>query len=463
MKAKRILACVLAAAMVIPMAACGKKQEVEGKINITIGCWPDDTNPTGQERMAKVREDFMAQYPDINIITDTTYYDSQTLNMKGSANQLVTLYSCPVTEVSTASRAGYALPITKYMDKYGYTEAMNPEVLDVCKGDDGEIYAIPTSAYKQGFYINKNMFEEAGLVNADGSVKIPKTWDEVAEYAKIVKDKTGKAGFAYGTTNNIGGWLFLNIAKSFGVEEFVVQKEDGSYEAAFNTPECVEAVQYLKDLKWKYDVLLDDSNVDQLGMYKYFGTDQAAMMIAAPPCNWLYSDYKMDMNNGIVAAMPEGPAGAYSQMGADVYMISPDATEEQVDACFKWMQFNGNCPEVSEERVETLKAGYAQQVEKGNPVMSKDPFPIYSKGNAAEVRNNARAEYVNIDMANFDDYFNNSDNVKVFPEPAVCAQQLYAILDKVVQEIFSNENADVAALVEEAANDYQLNQLNKLD
>ena len=239
MKMKRILTGLLAAVMLtLTLTACGPTKGEAGKVNITIGCWPADTDPKGKARMDKLRDEFMAQNPDINIITDTTYYDTKNLNLKGSAKQLATLYACPVTEVSTAYAAGYAKPITKYMDEYGYTEAMDEDLLDVCKGADGEIYAIPTSAYKQGLYINKNLFKAAGLVNADGSVKYPTTWEEVAECAKTVTEKTGVAGFAFPTINNVGGWLLLSIAKSYGAD-FVKRNDDGRYEAIFITPEFV--------------------------------------------------------------------------------------------------------------------------------------------------------------------------------------------------------------------------------
>ena len=47
MKIRKVLAGLLAAVMVVPMAACGPAKEEAGKVNITIGNWPADTDPLG--------------------------------------------------------------------------------------------------------------------------------------------------------------------------------------------------------------------------------------------------------------------------------------------------------------------------------------------------------------------------------------------------------------------------------
>ena len=49
---------------------------------------------------------------------------------------------------------------------------------------------IPYSLSNPVLYINKDILREAGLAE-DG----PATWQEVSEFAKTVKEKTGKYGF----------------------------------------------------------------------------------------------------------------------------------------------------------------------------------------------------------------------------------------------------------------------------
>ena len=57
--------------------------------------------------------------------------------------------------------------------------------------------------------------------------------------------------------------------------------DDGKWKATFNSPECAEALQYIKDLKWKYDVLPSNALIDGSEYSKIFATGGAAMQITA--------------------------------------------------------------------------------------------------------------------------------------------------------------------------------------
>lgn len=74
-----------------------------------------------------------------------------------------------------------------------------------------------------------------------------------ADVTAQIKQKTGKTGLFLPNTDGSGGWIFMNLAWSFGTD--FVKEENGNIVSAFNTPECVKALQYIKDLKWKYDAL----------------------------------------------------------------------------------------------------------------------------------------------------------------------------------------------------------------
>lgn len=73
-----------------------------------------------------------------------------------------------------------------------------------------------------------------------------------------------------------------------------------------------------------------------------------------------------------------------------------------------------------------------------------------------------RKEFTNIKHENYEQYYA-FDGVTILPEPEVCAQQLYGILDKCMQEVITNKDANVDELIKTACHDFQVNQLDKLD
>jgi len=87
-------------------------------------------------------------------------------------------------------------------------------------------------------------------------------------------------------------------------------------------------------------------------------------------------------------------------------------------------------------------------------------LPLASDAESLRITNEAQAPYVNIPMENCQSGLDLSD-VTIKPEEPVCCQQLYAVLDKCIQEVLTNEDADVAKLVETACKDFQVNHLDK--
>ena len=195
------------------------------------------------------------------------------------SGQLPTIYSTHFTEVSQIIAAGYSADLTDELKKQGIYDKINKDVLDLVS-KDGKVYAFPSAAYILGIAFNVDDFQAAGLMNADGTPQQPKTWDELAQFAVKLKQATGRPGFVFPTANNNGGWQFTQIAWSYGAD-FMEKGSDGKWKAVFNSPEAAEALQWIKDLKWKYDVLPANTLIDHEELYKTFGTKAASMVIGA--------------------------------------------------------------------------------------------------------------------------------------------------------------------------------------
>ena len=75
MKKKRILAMAMSTIIVATMiAGCGttgSKDEVDGKVSITIGNWPNpEANPESYEIIEESKKMYMEKYPDVDFKTD---------------------------------------------------------------------------------------------------------------------------------------------------------------------------------------------------------------------------------------------------------------------------------------------------------------------------------------------------------------------------------------------------------
>ncbi|MDJ0394196.1 ABC transporter substrate-binding protein [Rhodococcus sp. G-MC3] len=78
---------------------------------------------------------------------------------------------------------------------------------------DGTTYGVPFVFSTPVFYYNATLFEQAGLNPADP----PSTWDEVADAAKTIADRTGKGGvYLDCLTKSAKDWCFQSLVRSNG-------------------------------------------------------------------------------------------------------------------------------------------------------------------------------------------------------------------------------------------------------
>lgn len=463
MKLKKVLALALAASMsVAVLSSCGGKENAtteNGKVVITVGNWPDEeTNPKGYETRMQMKADFEAKYPDIEIKPDSWAYDMKTFAAKAEGGTLPTVYNTFATELRKIINLGYSADVTEAMKKYGYYDSLSDEIKNEIS-EDGKVYILPSSAYSLGIVVNMNLFKQAGLLNEDGSPKAPKTFDDVKAMAKTIKEKTGKAGFLFPTTENGGGWNFTNLAWSFGGD--FMKETDAGWKADF-TDGVSDALKFLRDMKWEDNSLPESTLINNTEAMKMIATDQAAMAFAHPgQLNILTSQYGMSTDLIGFVKMPEGPAGRIALMGGDYVAFSPEATEEQIDATFKWLMFKGDLPatELTDEIKESVRKSIQEKIDSGR-VIGVNDIKLWSSANEVEAyKDEVIEELRNIDEKNVADY-NDKTGLTYRTEEKMCAQELYALLDSCIQEVLTNESADCQTVLEKAEADFQNNNLN---
>lgn len=455
---------MLAAAMSAGMlSGCGGDVGTSsGKTEISIGKWPTKEG-SELDNYNRVKEEYEAKYPDVTILPDNWTFDLGTFYPKAEAGLLPTLFSTYVTEVQRMKDSGYVADLTDVLKKNGYDGMFNPKMLDIIS-KNGKIYALPWAGSVFGLAFNTEMMQAAGLMQEDGTPMQPKDWDEMAQFAVKIKQATGKPGFVIPTANNNGGWVFSCLAWSYGVD-FMEQQSDGSWKATFNTDEAAEALQFVKDLKWKYDVLPSNTLIDYNEYMKVYGTGGAGMAIQAGDIAAKVTQYDMKPDQLGMMALPRGPKRWVTLLGGMLDCVSAQADEAQIDAAVKWFEMFGRSFKLTDESKKSIENKINTSIDKGEligiksmQVWKDDAESIKFENELIDKNANSNPNHVRL----YNEFVAASE-VECQPEEPVCAQDLYGILDNCIQEVLTDKNADCKAILEKANADFQRNYLDNLD
>ena len=86
-----------------------------------------------------------------------------------------------------------------------------PNILDLAKDSKGNQVGVPYSLSTPVLYLNRDLLKEAGLDPAG-----PKTWEELNEFSKTIKEKTGKYGFYF--QEPADNWATQGLLESNGAK-----------------------------------------------------------------------------------------------------------------------------------------------------------------------------------------------------------------------------------------------------
>ncbi len=461
---KRIIALTLAACMTVSLAACGSSnsnsKDEQGRTVISVGNWPTKEG-SSLDLITKQRTEFEEENKDIAITPDTWVFDLQTFYSKAAANQLPTLFYSNLTEIDKIISNDYGADITEGLKRAGYDGKMNDIIMKLISRD-GHIYTFPTDAYAVGLAVNIDLFKQAGLMNADGTPMQPKTWDEVVEFGKKIKAATGKAGFIIPTMNNNGGWLCTPIAWSFGTQ--FMKENNGKYTATFDSDEFEQTLKFISDLKWKHNIFVDNSLIDSDEYYKQFSLGNVGMILAA--ANFVDKAYKFEMpleNIGMVA-MPSGPKKSVTLLGGYTATVASDADDHQIDAAIKWLEKTGKGCKLTDASRKSIADEYQLRNDE-NKLVGVETMSVFNdSAEVAAYRKEQIKAHANIDLNHVKLYneFLQSDDIEFRPEEPVCAQELYGVIDSLIQEVLTNKDADIRALIKKANEDFQNSYLNNI-
>lgn len=461
MKTTKLLSILLSVIMAgTALTGCGKVNDrtEDGKIRISIGNAPDKkTDEKAYESWKASADAFMELNNDIEVVAEPCAYEAQSFVSRAEGGTLPTLFTAHFTEGRKIIEFDYSADVTSFLKENGDYDKLNKTMMENITDDNGNVKLIPASVYTLGIVMNMKLMRQAGLVNEDDSPMIPETFDELAEMAKTITEKTGAAGFVFPTTANGGGWLFSNIGWAYG-GTFEQEDENGKWIASLDEEPIVNAMQWLKDMKWKYNCMPANTLLSNADTMKMVGTDQAAMALAHPlQFNQLVANYGMDLNDIAMVKIPAGPAKRVTLMGGSYYAIANNATEDQISAVLRYIRFKGTTTELTDDVRADIEREAKANYDEGKSVIGIRDLSIWNGNSEVErFKQEMGEKYRNIPENHVSSY-NDKEGVEYHTEVEVCAQEMYSLLDEVIQKVLTEENADCKTLLTDADYKFQKN------
>ncbi len=430
------------------------EEPVEEPVTVTLGIWPEDTLV---EDIA-VHEGFVATLAETNpnVTYEPAYYKYavDTFMPMVESGNVPTIFEAWFTEPQKLINQEAVADITDQLAARGWLDAISPAIKELLSDENGRVYGIPRDAYALGLMLNVELFEEAGLVDDQGYPLYPTTWEDLAEKAVIIKEQTGAAGLCLLAKDTAGGWHFSNIAWAFGAT-LCIDNGDGTFTSNLASPEAIAAMEYVKSLKWEYDVLTADPTNEDWGTgFTALGTGAAAMYIGANDAvNQPTQVNGLPLESLALCAIPAGPGGQFSLMGGTPYMFSKDATPAEIDAALDYLVVFGKSPEVTEASIAGMRADNQNKADNGVPVIPR--FACWVGQEILDAEAQVIEELGNVDIGMYQSYYDATKEGGLRTEEPGLTQDMYAELTKVLQAVITDENADTAALMETANSNYQ--------
>lgn len=446
-----------------PNSSTAGNASVKTPITLTIGDWPTKTDPN-YKQYETWKAEYQKKYPNVTIKESPLSYwtggsNGSTFYTAAAAGQLPNLNSAPFTETNRVVSNGYAANVTSELKSANWLKYMNPVATKpvVVKG---KYYGIPVAVQPEGLWINVAVFKKAGLVNKKGLPIVPNTWAQVEKDAKIIHQKTGAAGWEMPSEQNSGGWYFLQLAYTFG-EQFEKQV-NGKWVATFNDKPAVQALTWLKNVKWQDNAVQPQALITISQAWQAMGTNQAGMMFGSPDwTNILINSYKANRNNYAIGLMPKSSYGKrVGEVGGIWDFFSKASSPAQITAGINWLTMTGVTPFVSKDAVKGFTELQQSNLKAGYPVGPSDPSQWIASAPMLKKENAILKKMTNVNMAFYNNWEKNSLKY-MKAEPPIDTQQMYATLDKVVQQVLSDKNTNPKATLDQAVKNFQKDYLDK--
>ncbi|MFC5287062.1 ABC transporter substrate-binding protein [Actinokineospora guangxiensis] len=389
------------------------------------------------ERVAQ----FEQANPDIDIQPQEYTWTATTFTAQLAGGTIPDVFNVPFTDGRGLIERKQIADVSAQVAALPYAAAFNPNVAAAGQAPDGKQWAVPIAAYGQALHYNRTLFTEAGL-DPD---KPPTTWAEVRSAAKQIAERTGQTGYAQMTQGNTGGWILTTLAYAQGgrTEKLAGEKA----EATIDTPQMTEVLTSLRAMRWDDNAMGANFLLDWGTINQEFSAGKVGMYVTGSN---VYNN--LATQNGLkpadygVTTLPLADSPEAGVLGGgDLAVVSPHAGDRVKDAAVKWIDFYW-LGRLTNQEAAALDA--KTQKASDQPVGAPE-LPVFDRA-THENRQKWIAEYVTVPTEQMAPYTAKMFDQPLVTEPTRSTQDVYGILDTVVQTVLTDRDADIPALLKGA-------------
>jgi multiple sugar transport system substrate-binding protein len=450
-QSRKALGLVLVAGIALTTAAaCGSKKDststdANAVVTISVNAEPPATEVENRKNFLADVDEFQKTHPNIKIVPHEGKMDPATFSSRLAGGQLEDVFYVYFTDPAGLIAKKQVADITQYAKDDATIKQINPDIMKTFQDKAGHIYGVPWTNYTLGLLYNRTLFKSAGL-DPD---KPPTTWADVRTDAqKIAALGNGTVGYGDYSKSNTGGWHFTAELYSLG-GDMATQDSSGKWTAAFNSDKGKKVLQQLHDMRWTDNTMGQKQLLEYADLLTMMGSGKLGMYLAAPDnIPTIVNQYKGNFADYGLGGMPgDGGPGAAALGGGEAFMFNAKDNAAKIKAGITWLTWMYANP----DRISvTYQRSAADKVPVGLPQ------PNLWTGAAEDKWQAATKQYSNVPQSNYTAFTQAATTIPLKVEPPN-AQQLYAVLDTVMQGVLTNQNANIDSLLSTA--ETQANQI----
>jgi multiple sugar transport system substrate-binding protein len=343
---KRSLITVLVLLLTMVLAACGGNKNGNNTDNAGDGGQPSGGDKKVQIRLStwagaeeakelqEILDELNAKSTTYEIVQDSNpaEYDTRIITqLSGSGGP--DLFWVSAQRAAQFSSEGALLDITDRLNASNHAAAQLDDYYDASLAPfthDGKVFGLPWLQQPVMLYVNKALFDEAGVDYPDESW----TWNEFLDAAKkLTKDANGNTADAAGfDANNVVQWGFT--LNGWPPSQMFIWQNGGEVitedmsESPIDSPEAIEALKFYADLV-NGPVTPSQQVIRDRGFDQMFRNGQVAMFMGGAADN-----FESTMETVQAYMVPAGPSGTRATFG-DVLGMAINAKTKNPDAAFE--------------------------------------------------------------------------------------------------------------------------------